>query len=115
MTMHTMTTDAEGQPTFFCTAPLDAPCHVWADCLSTDGCENVAVEDCKHEQVQHDGCIYAEWYSTPVDTIALHVDEHGDYDVTPLPNMVDAPIEIEWDECPLWSFAPTGPEIGAQR
>lgn len=104
MSKHTMTTDAEGRATFRCAEPIDAECHVWADCLSTDGCESED-EDCAHQQVQHEHCIYSEWWRTPEEAKSMHVDEHLDSDVTPKPNMVDAPIEIEWDECPLWSFA----------
>ncbi|PRB08595.1 hypothetical protein CQ047_11990 [Microbacterium sp. MYb72] len=104
MSTHTMTTDAEGRATFRCTEPADAACHVWADCLSEDGCESND-GDCTHTPVQHDNCIYSVWWSTPEDAESMHVDENGDSEVTPKPNMIDAPIEIEWDECPLWSFA----------
>lgn len=102
---HYMSTDSEGQPTFTCTAPLDAECHIWADCLSTDGCESDD-EDCKHAPVRHDHCILSEWFAHPADTIAMHRDEHGDTEVLPRPDMLHARIEIEWDECPIWSFSP---------
>lgn len=104
MRTHTMTTDADGRAHFRCWAPADAACRVWADCLSTDGCESDA-EDCVHPQVHHDHCIYSEWWATPEDAECMHKNEYGDIDVTPKPNMDDAPIDIEWDECPLWSFA----------
>lgn len=104
MSVHTMTTDADGRATFRCTEAADADCHVWADCLSEDGCES-ADKNCAHERVQHDNCIYSVWWSTPEDASSMHTDENGDTDVTPKPSMTDAPIDIEWDECPLWSFA----------
>lgn len=102
---HTMTTDDQGLPTFTCTAPLDADCHIWADCMSTEGCESDN-EDCKHTRTRHDHCLYSEWFARPQDTIAMHMDEHGETDVRPRAGMVNARIVIEWDECPIWSFDP---------
>lgn len=103
--IHTITTDADGQPTFTCTAPAEEGCHIWADCLSADGCESDD-EYCKHAPVRHDHCIYSEWYARPADTISMYVNEDGD-DGGPLPaNVSNGRIDIEWDECPMWSFDP---------
>lgn len=103
MSEHTMTTDTQSRPTFTCTAPRTAPCHIYADCMTIDGCES-RDENCQHAEVEHDACLLAGWYDEPADTGAMHLDlVEQESDTTP-PANVSGPIEIEWDECPLWSF-----------
>lgn len=106
---HTITTDAEGRGTFACTEPAGASCHVWADCMSTDGCETPLDDDgnqtCEHPDVVHPGCIYSEWYEDAHAVECHHLNPvTQEFDVRPPANVTAAVVTFEWDECPLWSF-----------
>lgn len=97
---HTITTDADARPTFTCSAPAAANCHAWPDCLEGEDC--TGPEDCEHPTTQHDSCLYAEWFSDPVEAAAMYL--HEDDDTRAIPPNYTAPVLIEWDECPLWEF-----------
>ena len=91
---HTMTI-TDGSPVFTCTGDSTAACHQYPDC----DCESWVPGEHEHPSSSHDECHLAGWYKRPEETAEMFV-EDGDV----MPQNASGPIDIEWDECPLWWF-----------
>ena len=103
MPNHTMTTDAEGKPTFSCNGAPSDDCHVYPDC----DCENYTPAHDAHKSVEHADCYLVGWYSHPIDSAAMYYP--GDaHDAVPVPPNRAGEIIVDFEVCPLWSFAPEG-------
>jgi len=103
MPNHIMTTDAEGKPTFTCDGTPTDDCHVYPSC----DCEYWNEEhDKEHKPESHELCLLANWYAHPTDTADMYIAD-GRFEGEIVPPNTSGPIEIEWDECPLWSFKST--------
>lgn len=95
---HIMTI-TDGVPSFTCTAPADAACHQYPDCE----CEHWG-DDHEHPTVTHATCWLTEWYRLgDIDQMYIDPTERGTF-TAEMPLNASGEIDIEFDECPLWSF-----------
>jgi hypothetical protein len=97
---HIMTI-TDGVPSFTCTAPADADCHKYPACE----CEHWG-EGHEHPTVTNPQCWLALWYALGTgDTAEMYYSaERGDSGYEDMPANASGEIDIEFDECPLWSF-----------
>jgi hypothetical protein len=91
---HIMTI-TDGVPVFTCTFDTTADCHQYPDCE----CESWTTEGHEHPSSAHDACYLADWYKRPEDTAEMFIE-----DGSMMPENASGPIDIEWDEFPLWYF-----------
>lgn len=87
--------------TFECRGDRTSWCHIYPDCE----CESWDEEhDREHPSVPHDDCTVQDWFDAGVDTTYYDGDD-GDSDFEWMLPERSGPIEIEWDECPVWRWA----------
>ncbi|TDW31003.1 hypothetical protein [Cryobacterium psychrophilum] len=94
---HTMTI-TDGVPVFACSFSISASCYQYPDCE----CESWVPGAHEHPSITHAECLLAGWFKHPGDTREMFIE-----DGSMMPENASGPIEVEWDDCPLWFFTKT--------